>query len=119
MATPLLGKLGDTYGKKRLLVIAMLIFAVGTVAAALASSIALLIAARALQGAAGAIFPLVLRHRPRRVPARAGRAWALGLLSATFGVGGALGLVLSGRDPREPALDTGCSGSAPSRSSRP
>ena len=52
VATPLLGKLGDTYGKKRLLVVVMLIFLVGTIGAALANSIAALIAARALQGAA-------------------------------------------------------------------
>jgi EmrB/QacA subfamily drug resistance transporter len=95
VATPLLGKLGDTYGKKRLLVIAMLIFAVGTVAAALAGSIALLIAARALQGAAGAIFPLSFGIIRDEFP-RDRVGMGLGLLSATFGVGGALGLVLSG-----------------------
>ncbi len=95
VATPLLGKLGDTYGKKRLLVIAMAIFAVGTVAAALADSIALLIAARALQGAAGAIFPLSFGIIRDEFP-RDRVGMGLGLLSATFGVGGALGLVLSG-----------------------
>jgi EmrB/QacA subfamily drug resistance transporter len=95
VATPLLGKLGDTYGKKRLLVIAMAIFAVGTVAAALAGSIAMLIAARALQGAAGAIFPLAFGIvRDELPPHRVGMG--LGLLSATFGVGGGAGLVLSG-----------------------
>ena len=94
VTTPI-GKLGDTYGKRRLLVISLGIFAVGTVGAALASSIALLIGARALQGAAGAIFPLsfgIIRDEfPRE---RVGAA--LGLLSATFGVGAGLGLVLSG-----------------------
>lgn len=95
VATPLLGKLGDTYGKKRLLVIAMIIFAVGTVGAALANSIALLIAARALQGAAGAIFPLAFGIvRDELPPEKVGVG--LGFLSATFGVGGAAGLVLSG-----------------------
>ena len=39
VATPLLGKLGDIHGKRRLLVISMLVFVAGTVAAALASSI--------------------------------------------------------------------------------
>ena len=95
VATPLLGKLGDTYGKKRLLVIAMVIFAVGTVGAALASSIALLILARALQGAAGAVFPLAFGIvRDELPPERVGMG--LGFLSATFGVGGGAGLVLSG-----------------------
>ena len=95
VATPLLGKLGDTYGKKRLLMIALAVFAVGTIGAALANSIALLIAARALQGAAGAIFPLAFGIvRDELPPHRVGMG--LGLLSATFGVGGGAGLVLSG-----------------------
>lgn len=95
VATPVLGKLGDTYGKKRLLVICMAVFAVGTVAAALADSIVLLILARALQGAAGAVFPLAFGIiRDELPPARVGMG--LGLLSATFGVGGGAGLVLSG-----------------------
>ena len=95
VATPLLGKLGDTYGKKRLLVVVMLIFLVGTIGAALANSIAALIAARALQGAAGALFPLAFGIvRDELPPERVGMG--LGLLSATFGVGGGVGLVLSG-----------------------
>lgn len=95
VATPLLGKLGDTFGKKRLLMIAMAIFAVGTIAAALAPSIGALIAARGLQGAAGAIFPLAFGIvRDELPPERVGMG--LGLLSATFGVGGGAGLVLSG-----------------------
>jgi len=94
VTTPL-GKLGDTYGKRRLLVISLGIFALGTVAAALANSIEFLIAARALQGAAGAIFPLSFGIiRDEFPPARVGVA--LGLLSATFGVGAGIGLVLSG-----------------------
>ncbi|MGE0250348.1 MAG: MFS transporter [Thermoleophilia bacterium] len=95
VATPLLGKLGDTYGKKRLLVIAMVVFAVGTVGAAMAESIATLILFRGLQGAAGAIFPLSFGIiRDELPPERVGVG--LGLLSATFGVGGGAGLVLSG-----------------------
>lgn len=95
VATPLLGKLGDTYGKKRLLVISMVIFAVGTVAAALSTSIWMLIVARGLQGAAGAIFPLAFGIvRDELPPQKVGMG--LGLLSATFGVGGGAGLVLSG-----------------------
>jgi len=94
VTTPI-GKLGDAYGKRKLLVISLAIFAVGTVGAALADTITLLILARAVQGAAGAIFPLsfgIIRDEFPR--ARVGAA--LGLLSATFGVGAGVGLVLSG-----------------------
>jgi EmrB/QacA subfamily drug resistance transporter len=94
VTTPI-GKLGDAYGKRKLLAISLGIFALGTVGAALANTITLLIVARAVQGAAGAIFPLsfgIIRDEfPRE---RVGAA--LGLLSATFGVGAGLGLVLSG-----------------------
>lgn len=93
--TPILGKLGDMYGKKRLLVVAMAAFLIGTVGAALADSITLLIVARAVQGVGGAVFPLSFGIIRDELPAdRVGVG--LGLLSATFGVGGGAGLVLSG-----------------------
>lgn len=95
IATPLLGKLGDMYGKKRLLAVAMAVFVVGLVGAALATSITWLILARALQGSAGAVFPLAFGIVRDEFPAEKVGV-SLGLLSATFGVGGGLGLVLSG-----------------------
>ncbi len=95
IATPLLGKLGDMHGKKRLLMIAMGIFIVGTIAAALSTSIAMLIVARALQGTAGAIFPLAFGIIRDELP-RERVGMGLGILSATFGIGGAAGLILSG-----------------------
>lgn len=95
VSTPIVGKLGDIYGKKRLMVVALVAFAVGTVAAALSTSIELLIAARAVQGVGGAVFPLAFGIvRDELPPERVGVG--LGLLSATFGVGGGAGLVLSG-----------------------
>src|SRR4051794_17948261 len=95
VATPIVGKLGDLFGKGRVLTGVMLGFAAGSVVCALADSIALVIAGRALQGIAGGVFPLsfgVIRDTfPRgRVVA------AIGLLSASFGIGGAIGLPLAG-----------------------
>src|SRR5215208_2055530 len=58
VATPILGKLGDQYGKERLLVISLAVFFVGCVAAAFAWDIWSLIACRCLQGLGGAVFPL-------------------------------------------------------------
>ena len=71
--TPILGRLGDMFGKERLLVIVLLVLGAGTLIAALSTSLAVLILGRAVQGAGGAIFPLVVRDHPRRVPAREGR----------------------------------------------
>ena len=63
VATPLLGKLGDQHGKERLLVISLAIFLAGSVGAALAWNIWVLIAFRVLQGAGGAVWRKVWRFR--------------------------------------------------------
>src|SRR6188472_3533420 len=58
ICTPLLGRLGDAVGKKRMLVVTLSALAVGSLAAALAPSIGWLIAARVVQGAGGGVLPL-------------------------------------------------------------
>src|SRR3954452_3541533 len=58
ITTPIAGKLGDLFGKGRVLTGVMLVFAVGAVINALAPTIEVLIAGRVLQGAAGGVFPL-------------------------------------------------------------
>ncbi len=93
--TPILGKLGDRYGKERLLVLSLVIFLVGCIGCAAAPDIWTLILFRIVSGAAGAVFPLsfgIIRDEfpPDRMKV------GIGLLSAVFGVGGGLGLVLSG-----------------------
>ena len=95
VATPVLGKLGDQYGKERLLVISLAVFLVGSVVAALAWNIWILIAARAIQGASGAIFPLSFGIIRDEFP-REKIGVAIGLVSAVFGIGGGFGIVLSG-----------------------
>jgi EmrB/QacA subfamily drug resistance transporter len=95
VATPILGKLGDQYGKERLLVIALSVFLVGCVGAALAWNIWALIGFRAVQGAGGAVFPLsfaIIRDEFPRERVGVG----IGLVSAVFGVGGGFGIVFSG-----------------------
>jgi EmrB/QacA subfamily drug resistance transporter len=95
VATPIFGRMGDMFGKERLLVIVLLVLAAGTVVSAVSGSLAVLIAGRAIQGAGGAIFPLafgIIRDEFPRERVGAG----IGLISATFGIGGGAGLVLSG-----------------------
>ena len=95
VATPLLGKLGDQYGKERLLVIALGIFFVGSLGAALAPNIWVLIACRMVQGTGGAVFPLSFSIiRDEFPPEKVGVA--VGVVSSVFAVGGGFGLVLSG-----------------------
>jgi EmrB/QacA subfamily drug resistance transporter len=93
--TPIAGRLGDMFGKKRVLVLMLFVLALGTALAGLASSIALLIVARVIQGAGGAIFPLsfaIIRDEfpAERVP------FGIAMISAILGIGGGLGIVLAG-----------------------
>ncbi len=95
VGTGIIGRLGDMFGKKRVLVWTLAILAGGTLLAALAHSLPLLIVARAIQGVGGGIFPLsfaIIRDElPReRVPG------SIGLMSSIISVGGSTGLVVGG-----------------------
>jgi len=95
VATPIFGKLGDQYGKERLLVISLALFFVGCVGAAAAWNIWALIFFRAFQGLGAAVFPLsfgIIRDEFPREKVGVG----IGLISAVFGVGGGFGIVFSG-----------------------
>src|SRR3954462_13568725 len=58
VATPLVDKLGDIYGRGRMLTCVMAIFVVGSVVCALGDSLPVLVGGRVLQGIAGGVFPL-------------------------------------------------------------
>jgi EmrB/QacA subfamily drug resistance transporter len=90
--TPIFGKLGDTYGKKKLLVVCMGFYTFGVIANGFAWNFQSLLVFRALQGLGMGIFPLayaLIRDEfpPERV------ATATGVISAMFGAGTAIGLV--------------------------
>src|SRR5436309_9441624 len=58
VATPIIGRLGDMYGKERLLMVVLLMLALGTLISAIASSLWLMVAGRGVQGAGGGLSPL-------------------------------------------------------------
>jgi MFS family permease len=92
--TPVLGRAGDMYGKRRVLTGALGLMTLGSVMCALSSDITVLIAARALQGAAAAVVPLSISIlRDELPPERRGSAVAM--MSSTVGIGAALGLPLA------------------------
>ena len=95
IATPIVGRLGDMFGKERVLLAVLVVFGIGSLVGALSHSIEMLIAARAIQGVAGAIFPRAFGIIRDEFP-RERVATAIGLISATFGIVGGAGLVLSG-----------------------
>jgi EmrB/QacA subfamily drug resistance transporter len=93
VGTSIIGRLGDMYGKERLLLWTLLVLSAGTLLAALSSSLAMLIVARVIQGVAGGIFPLAFSiARDEFPPERV--AGSIGILSSVLGIGGGGGLVL-------------------------
>ena len=95
VATPIAGRLGDMFGKRLVLVIVLAGLALGSLLAAVVTTLPLMILARSIQGVGGAIFPLafgIVRDEfpPERV------AGAIALISGILGIGGGLGIVLAG-----------------------
>lgn len=93
--TPLLGRLSDVFNKKTVLLGALALVLAGTMIGALATSLPLLVFARALQGTSFALYPIaasILRHELAADRLVRGIA----VLSAMLGFGGAIGLVATG-----------------------
>ena len=95
VATPLFGRLGDMFGKRRMLVISLGIFAAGNLVSGLSGTIEGVVAGRVLQGLGGGIFPLCFGIIRDEFP-RERVATGIGSISAIFGIGGGLGLVGGG-----------------------
>lgn len=91
VATPTMGRLGDMYGKRRMLLISLGALVAGSTIGALSDSLVPMVAGRTLQGLAAGVIPLGISIMRDELPAeRLGSATAL--MSASLGVGGALGL---------------------------
>ncbi|MBC9943717.1 MFS transporter [Leucobacter sp. cx-328] len=95
IAAPVIGSLGDRFGHRRILILAMLIFVAGAALAAIATTLPLLLAGRVLQGAATASFPLAVAIVRLQLVGSA-QATAIGWLSGTLGLGAGLALVVGG-----------------------
>ncbi len=92
VGTSIIGRLGDIYGKERLLLWTLIVLAAGTLLAAVSQSLAMLIFARVVQGVAGGIFPLAFSIARDEFPEEK-VAGSIGLMSSILGVGAGLGLV--------------------------
>jgi EmrB/QacA subfamily drug resistance transporter len=93
--TPLVGRLGDMFGKRRMLVLSLVAFAVGSIVSAVGGNLELVVAGRVIQGVAGGLFPLCFGIiRDEFPPDQVGSS--VGLVSATLGIGGGAGLLLGG-----------------------
>ena len=92
VGTAIIGRLGDMYGKERMLLWTLVVLAAGTLLAGLSHTLALLIVARVIQGVAGGIFPLAFGIVRDEFP-RERVAGSIGFLSATLGIGAGVGIV--------------------------
>jgi MFS family permease len=95
VAAPVLGSFGDRFGHRRMLLIAMGAFVVGSVIAAIAPTLPVVLVGRVLQGASTASFPLALAVVGTYRTGDARRS-ATGWLSGTVGLGAGLALVIGG-----------------------
>jgi len=94
VATPVAGKLGDMYGKKRIILILSLPMILGSVICALGPSLLWMVLGRGLQGLGIGIVPLGISLLKDVLP-RERLHSSIALMSASMGVGGALGLPLA------------------------
>lgn len=91
VATPVVGRLGDMVGKRRMLLTSIVLLISGSVVCALADSLIPMITGRALQGLSAAVVPLGISILRDTVSAEK-LAGSTAVMSASLGVGGALGL---------------------------
>jgi EmrB/QacA subfamily drug resistance transporter len=96
VSTPIYGKLGDIFGRRRMFMIAITIFVIGSITAGFATTMIELASYRALQGlGAGGLFALALTILADIVPPRE-RARYQGIFLAVFGTSSVIGPLVGG-----------------------
>ncbi|MEU8820138.1 MFS transporter [Actinoplanes sp. NPDC048796] len=104
VCVPLMSKLGDIFGHRRLLTIAAALVAVGSVLVAVAPTFGILLVGRAVQGPLLAFLSLEFAIVRERAGRRTGRA--VGLLVGSLALGGSVGLLLAGQARQHLSLST-------------
>lgn len=91
VAMPVMGRLGDMHGKRRMLLISLVFLVAGSILGGLSSTLVPIIIGRALQGLAAGVIPLGISIM-RDVLPKERLAGAVAIMSASLGIGGAFGL---------------------------
>ncbi|MFC9608412.1 MFS transporter [Streptomyces niveus] len=91
VSTPIMGRLGDLYGKRRMLLASLAVMVVGSLVCAFTDDLTVMIAGRALQGFAMGAIPLGIGIMRDELP-REKLGSAMALMSSSIGVGGGLAL---------------------------
>lgn len=95
VATPIVARLADMFGKRRMMLVCIVLMTAGSIVAALGGNFATIVAGRSLQGFSSALIPVGISIMRDELP-REKVSSAIALMSATLGIGGALGLPLGG-----------------------
>lgn len=95
IATPIIARMADMYGKRRMLVLSLAAMAVGSAIVALSSTFAWVLVGRGVQGIASAVVPIGISLLKDKLPKERSNS-AVALMSATLGIGSAMGMPLSG-----------------------
>ncbi|WPB90905.1 MFS transporter [Streptomyces malaysiensis] len=91
VSTPVMGRVGDMFGKRRMLMVALALMVIGSLTCAVTSDLVVMVVGRAIQGGAMGAIPLGISiMRDELPPHKLGSAMAL--MSSSLGIGGALGL---------------------------
>jgi EmrB/QacA subfamily drug resistance transporter len=93
--TPIMGRIGDMLGKERVFVATLAALAAGSLLAALATNVTVMIIARVIQGIGGGVLPLAFGIVRDEFP-REKLAGAVGAIASLTAVGAGLGIVLAG-----------------------
>jgi MFS family permease len=95
VATPIVGRLADLLGRRRMLMITLATVVVGSLITATTLNFAFFLVGRVLQGCASALYPVIMSTAQARLAGRQMTSAVAGL-SGTMGVGGAVGLTVAG-----------------------
>ncbi|MFD3491228.1 MFS transporter [Streptomyces sp. NPDC058690] len=91
VATPIMGRLGDLYGKRKMLLTSLAVMVIGSLICAFTDQLVVMIVGRALQGFAMGAIPLGIGIMRDELP-REKLGSAMALMSSSIGVGGGLAL---------------------------
>ncbi|MGY4905459.1 MFS transporter [Streptomyces sp. 900116325] len=91
VATPIMGRLGDLFGKRKMLLTSLAVMVIGSLICAFTDQLVVMIAGRALQGFAMGAIPLGIGIMRDELP-REKLGSAMALMSSSIGVGGGLAL---------------------------
>ncbi|MFD9040025.1 MFS transporter [Streptomyces bottropensis] len=94
VATPIMGRLGDLFGKRRMLLASLAVMVVGALISGFTSALLPMIVGRTLQGFAMGAIPLGIGLMRDELP-RERLGSAMALMSSSIGVGGGLALPLA------------------------